>query len=185
MTSSEHPTERELSLFSQAEDPQHPRFEAVQRHLAGGCAQCAVAVLRARGRPFDPAEIDSPPPQLAEWLKARRVVRTTATRAGVVADFQLICGAGPYELDILVREFDSPARLRIGGQVVLRDAVASPAVDLGVALLESGDRTLVAVTRTDAFGEFLLESAFGGHYGLRIGDHDDAPVVQVWDGSKP
>lgn len=118
------------------------------------------------------------------WIRPRRIIHRRSLRdgSGTLADFQLICGAGPYELDILVREFEAPLRLEIGGQVTRANQVHEPIANLRLVLLEAAAATEITATETDSFGEFEFDSQRQGRYGIRIGEAPDAPCVILWDG---
>ncbi|MDJ0975936.1 MAG: hypothetical protein QNJ98_15870 [Planctomycetota bacterium] len=115
-----------------------------------------------------------------EWIQPEVRVRPGGLRAGLLADYQIVCGAGEYELDVLVREFETPQRLEIGGQVTIGDAVYEPAPDVWVRIVEALSERSVGETRTDPFGEFLLASTPEGRLGVRLGEAEDAPCVQLW-----
>ena len=118
------------------------------------------------------------------WIRPHRVIRQRRLRdgGGTLVDFQLICGAGPYELDILVREFEAPLRVEIGGQVTRASQVHEPIPNLRLVLLEAAAATEITATHTDSFGEFEFDSQREGRYGIRIGEAPDAPCVILWDG---
>jgi len=125
------------------------------------------------------------PPGLAAptvWLRPTRIIRRRPLRDGVLADFQLICGAGDFEFDILVRELEAPLRLEIGGQVTRAGQVHEPISDLTLVLLEAAEATQITATATDEFGEFEFQSQLLGRYGIRIGEEPDAPCVALWEG---
>jgi hypothetical protein len=105
-------------------------------------------------------------------------------RAGALADFQLICGAGPYELDLLVRDLEAEPTLEFAGQVTRGGWMNEPVPDLPMILVEASRSDVVAEAETDGFGEFGLSSAREGHYGLLLGDGEDAPCVLVWEGAE-
>lgn len=162
-----------------ARNPESPEFEAARRHVAEGCASCAERLEFLRRADCDRA---APPETPATWVVPRRVAREADTRAGILADHQLVCGAGSYELDVIVRELDVPERLDIGGQVTQAVAIHEPARDVPLVLLDPRGPGIVSATRTDEFGEFEFHARRGICYGLRVGDRRDAPCVLVWDG---
>jgi hypothetical protein len=115
------------------------------------------------------------------WIVPRRIVHETGVRSGALADVQLVCRAGPYELDILVREHADPVGLQIVGQVTLGGRIYEPAAHVHVELVEA--LAPVAATDTDDFGEFEIGSRNKDRvYGLKVGEADDAPCVLVWEG---
>ena len=116
------------------------------------------------------------------WIVAECRPRTLEIRGGMVSDFQLVCGAGPYEVDVLVRGFESPAVVDIAGQVTRADRFDEPVSDLPLALVESQTRRIEFSTSTNEFGEFGFSSSPGPVYGIRLGDGEDAPCVLVWEG---
>lgn len=118
----------------------------------------------------------------AGWILPRRVVRESHRRAGALPDVQLLCGAGPYELDLIVREL--PSELDIGGQVTRGDAVYDPVGELELALVEAEAEAVLSSTRTDDFGEFDFRAAGDRMYGLRVGAGPETPVVLIWEGER-
>ena len=118
------------------------------------------------------------------WIRPDRVIHRRTLRTGVLADFQLICGVGEYELAILVREHEAPLRLEIGGQVTQADQVHVPVSGLEVTLLDATAETVITTTSTDEFGEFVFGSQRQDSYGIRIGEAPDAPCVILSDGAK-
>jgi hypothetical protein len=119
------------------------------------------------------------------WNSPRRVVRRRGGVGDAVTDdVQLLCDAGPYELDLLVRVHPERGEFDLLGQVTLGGSIYKPVADLELTLIEGSDRREAARTRTDDFGEFDLMSG-DAHlvYGLRIGEGPEAPCVLVWDGS--
>ena len=116
------------------------------------------------------------------WIRPDRVICRRTLRMGVLADFQLICGVGAYELDILVREHEAPLRLEIGGQVTRANQVHVPVSDLELTLLDATAETVITTTSTDEFGEFVFDSQRQDRYGIRIGKEPDAPCVILSDG---
>jgi len=111
------------------------------------------------------------------WIVPPRIVKVKGVRGSDQPDLQILCDAGPYELDLLVRPFK---QLEFYGQVISAEHVFQPAIDLEVTLVWS-DADIEA-TRTNAFGEFRFASARRGAYGLRLGQEASAPCVLVWGG---
>lgn len=117
----------------------------------------------------------------ASWIRPMRVVRRKGSRIGVVADFQLVCGAGPFELDVLVREMEAPSGIELAGQVTRAGSIHDPVDALQLSLIDADGLDVVRRTSTDAFGEFDLESGRPGLFGLRLGEGEDSPCVFVWE----
>jgi hypothetical protein len=117
----------------------------------------------------------------ADWIRPRRKETSAGQRAGALADHQLVCGIGDYELDVLVREIGRPERLETGGQLTLADAIHEPASRVRLTHVEAAATRVIGATETDTFGEFGFRAALSSHYGLRIGDQADAPCVLVWE----
>ena len=181
MITKTHPTPADLLWYAVTSDQTDPRVKAVRDHLQDGCEICVVAVLRLKetttDRPFrTPASVLDP-----GWVVPRRVA--IAGTRGSQADLHLICGAGPYELDILMREGGGPQQLEMVGQVTRAGRIFEPVADLTMKLIEAQRSVTVASTRTDSFGEFDLLSPHHGRYGVRLGDDADAPCVLVWEGA--
>jgi len=116
-----------------------------------------------------------------EWILPRKVIQRAGVRAGVVADFQLVCGAGPFELDVLVRELRLPHGIELAGQVTSAESIYDPVGSLPLSLVDADEMRIVSCTTTDPFGEFDLNSRRPGQFGLRLGEAPDAPVVLVWE----
>ena len=117
-----------------------------------------------------------------QWIEPRTVIHRGSQRAGALADFQLVCGAGSYELDILIRELEAPLRIEIGGQVTRGGELHEPVADLPIALVTAVDADVVTETSTDEFGEFVFDSQRQGRYGVRVGEGQGAPCIILWDG---
>lgn len=118
------------------------------------------------------------------WMSPRRVVRRRGgVGDAVTEDVQLLCDAGPYELDLLVRVHPARGEFDLLGQVTRGGSIYKPVADLELTLLEGAERREAARTRTDDFGEFdLMSGDVALVYGLRVGEGDQAPCVVVWDG---
>lgn len=118
------------------------------------------------------------------WMSPRRVVRRRGgVGDAVTEDVQLLCDAGPYELDLLVRVHPARGEFDLLGQVTLGGSIYKPVAHLELTLLEGTHRREAARTRTDDFGEFdLMSGDVALVYGLRVGEGDQAPCVLVWDG---
>ena len=119
------------------------------------------------------------------WIIPRRIVRR---RGGLgdaaTADVQLLCAAGNYEVDLLVRVHRAWGEFDLLGQVTLGGSIYRPVADLELTLVEASNRREAARTQTDDFGEFDLMSGDARIvYGLRIGGGDEAPCLLIWDGN--
>jgi len=111
-----------------------------------------------------------------EWRVSARHVRSASA-----ADVHLVCGVGPYELDVLVRRQAAAPNLQVVGQVTRAGKIFEPVPALALALLPEGTAEPCADTRTDEFGEFDLVTETRQPCGLRLGDGHDAPRVLLWD----
>lgn len=118
----------------------------------------------------------------AHWIRPRRIQQEGAQRAGVLADVQLICGAGPFELDVLLREYEGPSGIEVTGQVTRADALHEPVPRVELFLLEARTDSPTSVTETDEFGEFDFDRQPEATYGLRLGARPDAPCVLLFEG---
>jgi len=178
-----HPPLPELSRFVDAGLPENGRFKLVRRHLAHGCDLCSGIIadlsreeelarfLRGMERP------------VINWIVPERILSdSSGLRAGALADIQLVCAAGPYEVDILVRGLEAPQALIVGGQVTRADLLLEPVEGLPVSLVDAQNMSPVAHATTDRFGEFTLACPREGQFGLRIGRSEDAPCILVWEG---
>ena len=116
---------------------------------------------------------------LAEALRrrSRSVVRPDPARVGN----HLICGVGPYELEILVQDLGGGGQLEFTGQVTRSGCVLEPVRDLPVELVTPALQQPVAATRTDVYGEFHLASGRDRRVSIRLGQGGGAPCVGVWD----
>ena len=123
-------------------------------------------------------------PPVAEWIVPKVIVRTDSLRAGMLADVQLVCGAGPFELDVLVRNLERRVRLEFQGQVTHAGRIHEPVISLPLWLVEADEPKPVDRTNTDEFGEFGFASNRDGRFGLRLGETGDAPCVLVWEGGE-
>ena len=116
------------------------------------------------------------------WLLPRKIRLASAGYRGLGGgDLQLMCRAGDFELDVVVRMRGAPAQLEIVGQVTHADRVYEPVADLTLKLIEVKAATPVMSTSTDSFGEFDFMSLEEATYGIRLGASKDAPTVLVWD----
>ncbi len=167
----------ELHRFATATDQGADHFEWARHHLNAGCKVCGEIVHAAQQRARAPVA-----PDLPNWIRPQRVHASGGSRAGMLADTKLVCGAGPYEVDVLVREFAAPECLEFLGQVTRGDSIHHPVAELPLSLVRAEPGEVVSTTSTDEFGEFDLSSDPVGAYGLRLGDDDDAPCVLVWEG---
>jgi len=122
-------------------------------------------------------------PSIDDWIIARRVLVPIGARTGALADFQLVCGAGPYELDLLVRDLDGEPTLELTGQVTRAGWMDDPVTGLPLRLVETTREDVVAEAETDGFGEFGMSTLNEGYYGLLLGEERNAPCVLVWEGA--
>ncbi|MDH3590841.1 MAG: hypothetical protein OER88_03125 [Planctomycetota bacterium] len=111
------------------------------------------------------------------WIIPTHVERQDGARGAAGTEFQLICGAGPYELDLLVR--GRRQVLDLVGQVTRGDRIFEPVAELVLELIDCDGLPLETSTETDTFGEFALESESAGPVGLRLGIGADAPCVLI------
>lgn len=169
-----HATAEEIARLALSNHPAASEFRETRRHLVD-CPECREMFAACR-------MTRSPALDANGWILPRKVERPADQRAGVLADHQLVCGAGDYELDVIVREIDAPQRLDIGGQVTQAQALHDPARHVPLRLLEAQGKAIVSSTETDDFGEFDFSARPGCRYGLLVGERRDAPCVLVWDG---
>ena len=152
---------------------------SVRRHVdEDRCESCSSILFRMLN---SRRELSRDCAYSAEWIQPKTVTRARGRRSGAAADYQVVCGVGPFELDVLVRDCEDERTLNYVGQVTLADHVEEPAVRLpvrlvGVPLPQSPP------TATNDFGEFALASGRAGIYGLKLGEGADAPCVVVWEG---
>ena len=177
-----HLPREDLIRFAVTQERLAPRLAQVALHLQSGCETCAAWVAhfaQAAAEPLPPVSRSRFP---LRWLRPKRVDSVVGMRAGMLADTSLVCGAGPYEVDVLVREYESPRSLEIVGQITRAGHVHEPIPDLPVALVEPDETQVVTATATDPLGEFDLAADLGSPYGLRCGTDEDAPCIVVWEG---
>jgi hypothetical protein len=177
-----HLPREDLLRFAITQDCIAPRLAQVALHLQSGCESCAAWVAhfaQAAAEPVPPSDRVRLP---EHWLRPRRIDLAAGLRAGALADTSLVCGAGPYEVDVLVREYEAPRSLEIVGQITKAGHVHEPISDLPVALVDPDETQVVTATATDPLGEFDLAADLSGPYGLRCGTGEEAPCVLVWEG---
>jgi hypothetical protein len=116
-----------------------------------------------------------------EWILPRRIHRIMAVRANVRADSKLLCGAGPYDLVMFVRETEETGEFELTGRITKSGPGTGPVPGLPVRLVGAAGKAASEVKTTDERGEFRLTAGPGSRYGLRVGGEDDAPCVLVWD----
>jgi hypothetical protein len=118
---------------------------------------------------------------LGRCARPRRVRSRTDLRTGSIPDVQLIGGAGPWEVDLLIRVLPT-GRLEIVGQVTSADRVYEPVWGLQLSLCDADSLEVVGRTRTDAMGEFDLRGLRAARYALVFGNDSEAPCLLVWEG---
>ncbi len=116
------------------------------------------------------------------WIRPPQLRARARVRTGDRADTQIVCGVGPYELDVLVREFATKGDLEMLGQVTRAERIHEPVMDLHMELVAAPTCAEVGATQTDEFGEFAFGRQPDAAYGLRLGRGQDAPCVLVWEG---
>jgi len=175
----EHVSQSVLARYAVAPDRSAPRFDQVREHLAAGCVRCAAFVESFR----ETAKRSTGGHEA--WIVPKLVVVGRDARGGALADFHIVCGAGPFELDVLVREHETMPELEIVGQVTRSGHIYDPVTNLPLGLVATADTEPVVEATTDSFGEFNLGWRRDGAYGLRLGSRPDAPCVLVWEGGEP
>jgi len=119
------------------------------------------------------------------WIVPQRIRPARGgVRSDALVDLQLVCGAGPYELDVLLREQAGRGVFDIVGQVTRADCIYEPVAQLSLQLVEAQGADAVACTETDTFGEFDFAADREAVVGLRLGDAADAPCVLIWEGEE-
>ena len=181
ITTSHHAPEADLAAYAVSGSRGDARFAALRAHLSDGCERCANRIGRySSSRPVAGSRIDIPP--VEDWLRPETLRLCTNVRTGMLADLQLVCGAGPFELDVVVAEHASPPSLDINGQVTRAGCIHEPVRSLELSVIEAVDRRVVGGTATDEFGEFGFAALAAQPYGLRLGDRPDAPCILIWEG---
>ncbi len=174
-----HPTREELSECALGSAPERELVRRVRQHLeVERCSACSATTFDLLSG--DTARVRRSP-LMSRWLRPTRVGARAGTRVGAAADYQLVCAAGPFTLDVLVRDCEVQRELRYVGQVTHAGRIHEPVASLplrlvGLPVPASDDTT------TDEFGEFTFASARDGVYALRLGAAFDAPCVMVWEG---
>jgi hypothetical protein len=178
-----HPTAAQLASYVVRSDEDNDGVRTVRRHLESGCEFCIVAVNRLLElvQGLEDEEL-KPARRAASWIVPRRTPVPTATATPHRANVRIACVAGPYSIDLLLRECSAPAELRLVGQVTRADQVYEPAADLPLELVFATDSRTCAAVRTDAFGEFDLVCPTNRTYGLALGTGPNRPCVLLWDG---
>ncbi len=175
-----HPTRQDLARFALSDDPGAAAHDNVRRHVHAGCRDCEKVLFALCVMP--PEQCRATARTVPGWIRPRRIESRHSLRTGALADYQLVCGAGPYELDVLVREVEETPILKYQGQVTLAGRIHEPAADLSLYLIEATTPDTLVGTNTNTFGEFGLASRRDGCYGLRLGSASEAPCVLVWEG---
>jgi hypothetical protein len=172
-----HISSDELMAYAWSEDRTRPEFRHIADHLGAGCKHCE-AWLSLHG-----PVVSTPPRFPAAWIKPKRFRVAGNVRAGALADVSLLCNAGPYELDVLIRELPSPPSLAIAGQVTQAERIHEPVPALDLALLDPSSSGVVLATTTNEFGEFDFPTLGEEPYGLRCGEDPTSPVILLWEGN--
>ncbi len=137
---------------------------------------------RFKDSPAEPAV-----PTLEDHILAASRMRPAARRGdlrcGAIADIQLVCGAGPYEVDVLMRVSDTNDDLHVVGQITRADSVHEPVPDLALVAFECEELKPIAKASTDCFGGFDMQLKQGGRYALAMGESTKAPCILLWEGS--
>ncbi len=182
MRVTQHPTPADLARFLVARDGDDPRVRAVRVHLVEyGCGACLGEVRRLAGSGCE-EETETVQSVPKEWFLPRKICLASAGYRGLGGgDLQLMCRAGNFELDVVVRMRGTPAHLEIVGQVTHASRVYEPVANLTLKLVEARAPAPVMSTSTDSFGEFDFMSLEEATYGIRLGASNDAPTVLVWD----
>lgn len=119
----------------------------------------------------------------ARLVRPRRVPRPAGLRAGSLPDVQLVAGAGPYEVDVLVRVLPAGG-IEIVGQITGSERLHEPVCRLPLGLYDADALACVARTETDHFGEFEMKGLGAARYVLALGAEPDAPCMAVWEGGR-
>ncbi len=110
------------------------------------------------------------------WIAPKRAIAASGVRGGG-SEFQLVCGVGTYELDLLVRDFHEVFELM--GQVTEGESIYAPVRGLPVQLVDADGNPIGELGSTNEFGEFESKADERGLIGLRLGTGEDAPCVLV------
>ncbi|MHC4550101.1 MAG: hypothetical protein ACYTEZ_15115 [Planctomycetota bacterium] len=178
-----HPTAAQLASYVVESEAPDESGGAVRRHLEGGCEFCIVAVRRLMELAHEHAGEELRPARRPSWIVPRHLPAPPAA-AGTshLASVRIVCAAGRYELDLLLREYEAPATLRLVGQITRAGRVYEPVRDLPLVLVDAATACPGAETRTDRFGEFDLACRVDATWVLRLGPEGTTPNVLVWDG---
>lgn len=108
--------------------------------------------------------------------------RRSGLRCGAVADVQLVCGAGRYEVDVLMRVSEASEDLAVVGQITRADSIHEPVRALTLVAFECEALQPVATVSTDEFGGFEMTLDQSGRYALALGESTSAPCIYLWEG---
>ena len=97
----------------------------------------------------------------------------------------LRCGAGRYEVDVLMRVSETTGDLGVVGQITRADSVHEPVPDLTLVAFECDALRPVARAQTDCFGGFEMKLDQSGRYALAMGESTKAPCILLWEGGRP
>ena len=117
---------------------------------------------------------------LLRWVMPRRVTPVGGMRGIGMAESMLNCTAGPYELNVQVRDYEHESEVQVVGRVTQAGHLHQPVHDLLVGLVEPGCSTVYVNAITDRFGEFHLSWRRAKALGLQVGYGAEAPCVLVW-----
>jgi hypothetical protein len=113
------------------------------------------------------------------WIRPRRIYRVTAVRTGIQTDYQLLCGTGMLDLNMIVREVDEPRRLELSGRVLTSEIEPRPVEGLPLTIVGPAGQTIGDTATTNEFGEFALTADVQGDCGIRLGATADSPCVHI------
>lgn len=116
------------------------------------------------------------------WIEPHQVEVDRELPTGMVADLQLYCSVGPYEIEIRVRGYDCPEILDIAGQVTRAESRHEPVVGLLFALVDVNGEDVFSMQLTDEYGEFGFSASPRGSLGVRVEGPEVSASILVWEG---
>jgi hypothetical protein len=120
-----------------------------------------------------------PPAHDTRWVRPASCASRGLRHVGALVDRRLLGRAGPFDVDVLVRDMERPRGIEVVGQLRRADDLHVPAAGVPVTLGVPGGGAVDEV-RTNAFGEFSFARRTADTLGLRLGDAD-GPWVLVWE----
>ena len=175
-----HPRPADLRRYIVSPWDSDPRAVAVRSHVQA-CAVCSLVARRLAAIPREQLDRVRVFPVRSDWIAPCRLgMLAPDVRGGGLEDQKLHYEAGPFKVELILREYPSAPEFEIIGRITRGGG--RPVAGLDLELLEAQSDVAVACASTDDFGEFDTFASKEGSFGLRLGRTRAAPCVLIWHG---